>query len=56
MINKYVYIYNPEHPNAIGTRKLYVAEHRILMEKKIGRLLTKDEIVHHKDENTLILR
>lgn len=52
MSRKYVYIYCPEHPNAIGTRKLYVAEHRLVMEKHIGRYLTKDEVVHHIDENT----
>ena len=49
----YVYIYNPEHPHAIGTRKLYVAEHRIVMEKFLDRYLTNDEIVHHIDRNTL---
>jgi len=53
MINKYRYIYKPEHPFAIGTKKLYVAEHRLLMEEKIGRYLTDKEIVHHKDEDTL---
>ena len=50
---KYVYCYAPEHPNAIGTRKLYVAEHRLVMENEIGRYLTKDEVVHHKDEDTM---
>ena len=53
MINKYRYLYKPEHPFAIGTKKLYVAEHRIVMESCIGRYLTEDEIVHHKDEDTL---
>ena len=50
---KYIYIYCPEHPNAVGGRKLYVAEHRLRMEEKIGRLLTKDEIVHHINEDTM---
>lgn len=50
---KYVYIYNPEHPHATGTRKLYVAEHRLIMEKYLNRYLNKGEIVHHKNENTM---
>jgi hypothetical protein len=50
---KYRYIYMPEHPNAIGTRKLYVAEHRLVMEKHLGRYLTKNEVVHHINEDTL---
>jgi hypothetical protein len=40
----YVLIYMPEHPNAVGK---YVPEHRIVMEKKLGRLLKADEDVHH---------
>jgi len=43
----------PEHPHAIGSKKLYVAEHRLAMEKTLGRYLTKNEVVHHRDENTL---
>ena len=37
------------HPNA--TKHGYVLEHRIVMENYIGRILTKDEVVHHKNEN-----
>lgn len=50
---KYIYIYMPSHPNAIGTKKLYIAEHRLKIEEKIGRYLTDKEIVHHKNENTM---
>ena len=44
---KYVYKYANNHPNA--TKDGYVMEHRLVMEKHIGRYLTKEEIVHHRD-------
>lgn len=46
-INSYGYrnIWMPKHPNT--TSKGYVLEHRLIMEKKIGRYLTKQEVVHH---------
>ena len=49
----YIRIYSPSHLNK--NKQGYVMEHRLVMEKKIGRLLTKNDIVHHlngiKDDN-----
>ena len=39
----------PRHPRA-NAKGLYPL-HRVLAENKIGRLLEKHEIVHHKDED-----
>lgn len=41
----YVYIYKPDHPHS--TKQGYVLEHRLVMEKRIGRFLEKIEVVHH---------
>lgn len=49
--NGYKMIMAKSHPFADS--KGYVREHRLVMEKKIGRYLTSGEIVHHKDENKL---
>jgi len=51
--DNYVNIYFPQHPYAI-LRKRYVAEHRLVMEKHIGRYLAPVEVVHHKGIKYLI--
>lgn len=57
----YVYIYAPNHPYA--TKQGYVMEHRLVMEKMIGRYLEWYEEVHHdngqksqNDPDNLILK
>jgi len=57
-INKdgYVEVYSPEHPNRRKHTR-YVLEHRLVMEEHLGRYLTSQEVVHHrngvKDDNRI---
>lgn len=45
MRSGYWYIHIPNHPNS--GKQGYVAEHRLVMEKVIGRPLVAREVVHH---------
>lgn len=47
----YYILYMPEHHKARSHGMVY--EHVVMAEKKIGRKLRDDEVVHHEDENKL---
>jgi len=46
---KYLAVFCPEHPRSWSTGYVYV--HTVVLESKLGRLLTDGEIVHHIDED-----
>ena len=46
---KYWYIFKPEHP--FSGKQGYIAEHRLIMEKYLGRYLSKLEVIHHINHN-----
>lgn len=51
----YIAVFCPHHP--MKTKEGYVMEHILVMEEHIGRYVTRDEVVHHKnhirDDNRL---
>lgn len=50
MSRGYVMEYAPDHPDA-PKGKGYVLQHRLVMERQLGRYLTDSEVVHHRNED-----
>ena len=49
--NGYIMVLSHKHPHR--TKKGYVYEHRLVMEKHLGRYLGKCEVIHHIDGDKL---
>jgi hypothetical protein len=45
----YVEVYAPNHPSTKTSGRIYVLEHRLVMERALGRYLEPHEQVHHKN-------
>lgn len=47
----YIFVYEPTSFSCLARKSRYIQEHILIAEKTLGRLLKKDEIVHHIDGN-----
>jgi len=50
-VRNYRVVYCPEHPRAWSSG--YVFVHIVVAEMKLGRLVGRDEVVHHRNEDKL---